>query len=98
MQYVEEGALRSVIFIFMRTNCGCDAPPVNILTWGSPRFLFTLLPKGLAPATLYAANGSPAQRSGESLMNVGLDVELEGDGDSLLVRIEAVKGNGIPAA
>jgi hypothetical protein len=44
----------------------------------------------LAPDKKYLVNTSSALRRGASLRNVGLDVELEGDGDSLLIRLDAV--------
>lgn len=90
VQYVDQGAQRSVIFAFMQTNYAKDAPVTNILHWSEPRFVFRLYPKGLTPDRRYAMVGAPGARSGESLMSAGLDIELEGDGDCELIRIQAV--------
>ncbi len=89
VQYVTPGAGRSVIFAFMRTNFGADPPNTNVIRWAEPRFVFTLYPRGLAPDRRYRVSGDPRVRSGASLMNAGLTIELEGDGDSLLVQIDA---------
>jgi alpha-galactosidase len=90
VQYVDPGAEHAVIFAFMWTNCARPAPVKNIIRWGKPRFLYTLYPKGLVVDKRYAVNGKPSLRSGAALMNAGVEVELEGDGDSLLVRLDAV--------
>lgn len=90
VQYVDREEEHSVIFAFMWTNCARPAPVKNIIRWGVPRFVYKLFPQGLTPNKRYSVNGCPAVRSGASLMNVGVEVELEGDGDSLLVRIDAV--------
>ncbi len=63
----------------------------NIIRWGSPRFAYTLYPKGLKPDQLYTVDGEACARSGESLMSAGLNVELEGDDDSKLIRLGAVE-------
>jgi len=90
VQYVDRPCEHSVLFAFMWTNCARPAPVKNIIRWGAPRFRYRLFPQGLTPDTQYSLNGSAALRSGASLMNVGLEIELEGDGDSLLVRLDAV--------
>lgn len=89
IQYVDRGAEHSVIFAFMRTNCAKDASTTNIIRWAHPRFIYTLYPKGLIPDRRYLVQGEPRARSGESLMHVGLNIELEGDDDSQLIRIDA---------
>ncbi len=91
VQYVDRLAERSVIFAFMRTNSIKDAPMPSIIRWGSPRFAYTLYPKGLKPGQLYTVDGEGCARSGESLMSAGLNVELEGDDDSKLIRLGAVE-------
>jgi alpha-galactosidase len=90
MQYVDSEMEHSIIFAFMWTNCARPAPVKNIIRWGAPRFVYKLFPQGLAPNKKYSVNGSSALRSGASLRSVGLDIELEGDGDSLLVRLDVV--------
>jgi alpha-galactosidase len=100
VQYVDREAERSVIFAFMWTNSAHPAPIKNIIRWGKPRFIFTLYPRGLVSDRRYAVNGACSLRSGASLMNAGVAIELEGDGDSLLVRLDAVgepvEGKGKP--
>jgi hypothetical protein len=86
---VDPAAAHSVIFAFMYTNSACDTAVNNIHPWGSPHFTFKLYPKGLVETQRYSINGDSALRSGASLMRVGLEVELDGDGDSLLIRIDA---------
>jgi len=90
VQYVDRSAEHSVIFVFMRTNCAKDVPKVNIIRWANPRFMYTLYPRGLLPDKRYIVDGEPRARSGESLMSAGFDIELEGDDDSKLIRINAV--------
>jgi len=90
VQYVDSERDHSVLFAFMWTNCARPAPVKNIIRWGTPRFVYKLFPRGLSLHKRYSVNGSSALRSGASLMNAGLEVELQGDGDSLLVRLEAV--------
>jgi len=90
VQYVDQQSDHAVLFAFMWTNCACPAPVKNIFRWGAPRFVYKLFLQGLTPDKRYSVNGSPALRSGASLMNAGLEVELEGDGDSTFVRLEAV--------
>jgi alpha-galactosidase len=88
VQYVDQDAEQSVIFAFMRTNCAKDMPNTNIIRWANPRFIYTLYPHGLLPAKQYVVDGlTPRARSGESLMSAGINIELEGDYDSKLVRI-----------
>jgi alpha-galactosidase len=94
VQYIERETEHSVIFVFMWTNCAHPAPVKNIIRWGAPRFIYKLFPQGLAPDKKYSVNASSALRSGASLRNVGLDVELEGDGDSLLIQLDAVPDLG----
>jgi alpha-galactosidase len=89
LQYVDQAAEHSVIFAFMYTNSARDTAVNNIYPWGSPHFTFRLYPKGLVEEQRYSINGDSTLRSGASLMHVGLEVELEGDGDSLLIRIDA---------
>ncbi len=90
VQYVDREARHSVVFAFMRTNAGKEMPPANIIRWGQPRFSYTLYLQGLIPERRYVVEGSESARSGESLMSAGLNVELEGDGDSKLLRVERV--------
>jgi alpha-galactosidase len=90
VQYVDGRAAHSVILAFMQTNCAIDPPGTNIIRWGQPRFSFTLFPKGLIEDVRYRLDGESIVRSGAALMNVGLEVELDGDGGSKLVRIDAV--------
>jgi alpha-galactosidase len=89
VQYVDLCVEHAVIFAFMRTNCAKDLPNTNIIRWANPRFVYTLYPKGLLPDKLYVVEGESRARSGESLMSAGLNIELEGDDDSKLVRIDA---------
>ena len=82
----------------MRTNPAADPPLPNLVRWSAPRFVFRLYLRGLAPHRRYRTSSvAPGRedeeiraRSGQSLMSAGLEVELEGDDDSLLVRIDAV--------
>jgi len=90
VQYVDSELDHSVLFAFMWTNCARPAPVKNIIRWGTLRFVYKLFPRGLSLQKRYSVNRSSALRSGASLMNAGLEVELQGDGDSLLVRLEAV--------
>ncbi|RPI31609.1 MAG: alpha-galactosidase, partial [Chloroflexota bacterium] len=94
-QYVDADARHCVLLAFMWTNCACDAPVANIIRWGSPRFVYTLMLKGLNPEQRYHVSGCDLLRSGASLMHVGLTIELEGDGDSLLLRLDAVDEESI---
>jgi alpha-galactosidase len=90
VEYVDREAEHSVILAFMRTNCAKDMPNTNIICWAKPRFVYTLYPKGLLAHRRYRVDGEPRARSGESLMSAGFNIELEGDDDSTLVRIDAV--------
>jgi alpha-galactosidase len=90
VQYVDDDAAHSVIFAFMRTNCAKDVPRTNIIRWAYPRFIYPLYPRGLIPDRRYSVSGESRARSGESLMSVGMDIELEGDDDSQLIRIDAI--------
>ena len=92
VQYVDAGAEHSVLFAFMWTNCAKDAPNTNIIRWANPRFVYTLYPRGLMPHKRYRVSGSESVRSGQSIMSAGFNIELSGDGDSALVRIEAAGG------
>jgi hypothetical protein len=94
VQYVDRASEHSVLFAFMWTNYARPAPVKNIIRWGAPRFVYRLFPRGLTSDKRYSVNGSSVLRSGASLMNVGLEVELEGDGDSVLVRLEAIREPG----
>jgi hypothetical protein len=72
----------------MWTNTAKEMPPTNIIRWGHPRFSYTLYLQGLIPERRYRVEGAECARSGESLMSAGLNVELEGDGDSKLLRVD----------
>jgi len=89
VEYVDREASQAVIFVFMRTNPACDPPKTNILRWASPRFIFTLYPRGLLPNQKYRVDGIRGARSGEAWMSAGLPIEMEGDDDSQIIRIEA---------
>ena len=98
VQYVDASREHAVLFAFMRTNPAADPPLPNLVRWAAPRFVFRLYLRGLAPHRRYRTSsvapgredGEIRARSGQSLMSAGLEVELEGDDDSLLVRIDAV--------
>jgi hypothetical protein len=87
-----------VLFAFMSANPADDPPLPNLVRWAAPRFMFRLYPRGLASHRRYRTTSAvPGRedeelraRSGRSLMSAGLEIELEGDHDSLLVRIDAV--------
>jgi len=89
VEYVGLGAEHAVVFAFMDTNPVKPPARVNILHWGSPRFSFTLFPRGLLPDQRYHVDGGTGTRSGQALMSTGINVELSGDGDSRLIRIDA---------
>ncbi|RPJ18895.1 MAG: alpha-galactosidase, partial [Planctomycetaceae bacterium] len=86
-EYVDAGKDHAVLFVFMRTNCALDPPLTNIVQWGQPRFCFQIYPRGLAPERKYTIDGREGVRSGQSLMHAGIQVDLQGDYDSLLLRI-----------
>ena len=90
VQYVDLKAEHSVIFVFMYSNCAKETPIPNIIRWARPRFEYSLFPRGLVPGLRYSIEGGERLRSGEALMSAGILVELDGDGDSRLVRIDAV--------
>lgn len=89
VQYVDTRAEHSVLFAFMHSNCAKDMPIPNIIRWAKPCFDFRLYPKGLVPDKRYKVEGDERLRSGEALMSAGIQIGLEGDYDSRLVRIEA---------
>ncbi len=90
VEYVDPQAKHAVVFAFMHTDCAKDLPPTNVIRWGSPRFVYRLYPRGLRADECYRVGLEPRVRSGDALMSAGLVVELEGDGDSQLIQIDAV--------
>jgi alpha-galactosidase len=90
VEYVSQNADQAIVFVFMRTHPEMQAPVTNILRWGSPRFIYSLRPRGLIPDRLYSVGSRQHPLSGEALMQVGFPVEMEGDDDSQLICIRAV--------
>ncbi|MUG86637.1 alpha-galactosidase [Paenibacillus timonensis] len=74
VQYVDESRGESVLLAFLHSQRLGDRLP-------------RLRLQGLMPDKSYAIEGLPGIRSGRSLMQIGLELPLRGDFDSLLYRI-----------
>lgn len=75
--YVDQAKEEAVVFAFLHSNSFADRLPRLRLA-------------GLADHTLYSIGGSTQPISGKALKQIGLELNLNGDFDSVVIRIHAV--------
>ncbi|WP_229520781.1 alpha-galactosidase [Paenibacillus sp. GM2] len=74
VQYIGQDAAESVVFAFLHSqHLGEPLPRLRL--------------QGLNPLKTYVIEGQDGEWSGRALMNIGIDLPLRGDFDSLLYRI-----------
>lgn len=78
VQYVDEAGTDSAVFAFLHSQrLGEPLPRLRL--------------QGLQADRAYAIEGLPGSWSGRALMNIGIELPLRGDFDSLLYRVTAVE-------
>ncbi|KAF9119038.1 Alpha-galactosidase, partial [Mortierella sp. GBA39] len=78
VQYVDEAGTDSAVFAFLHSQrLGEPLPRLRL--------------QGLQADRAYAIEGLPGSWSGRALMNIGIELPLRGDFDSLLYRVMAVE-------